>query len=96
VLDALTSLVAKSMLNADRSVTGPTRYHMLESLGHYARERLDAAGVADEARRGHARHYAAAVAEITAGLRGPDEAAWRRRLDADQENFRAAVSWALD
>ena len=61
MLDALTSLVAKSMLNTDRSATGPTRYHMLESLRHYARERLDAAGGADETRRGHARHYAAAV-----------------------------------
>jgi predicted ATPase/class 3 adenylate cyclase len=96
VLDALTGLVAKSMLSADRSATGPTRYHMLESLRHYARERLDAAAVADDARRGHARHYAAAVAEIGAGLRGPDEISWRRRLDADLENFRAAVTWALE
>jgi predicted ATPase/class 3 adenylate cyclase len=96
VLDALTSLVAKSMLNADRRGAGPTRYQMLESLRHYARERLDATGIADATRRGHARHYAAAVAEISAGLRGPDEGAWRRRVDADQENFRAAVTWALD
>jgi predicted ATPase len=96
VLDALTSLVARSMLNADRSLEGPTRYQMLESLRHYARERLDAAGAADEARRCHARHYAAAVVEISSGLRGPDEVSWRRRLDADLDNFRAAVNWALD
>jgi hypothetical protein len=97
VLDALTSLVAKSMLNADRSASGPTRYQMLESLRHYARERLDAAGVADETRRCHARHYAAtAAAEIGAGLRGPDEVLWRRRFEADLDNLRAAVAWALD
>jgi hypothetical protein len=69
---------------------------MLESLRHYARERLDAAGAADEARRCHARHYAVAVVEISSGLRGPDEVSWRRRLDADLDNFRAAVNWALD
>jgi predicted ATPase len=96
VLDALSSLVAKSMLNADRGTAGSTRYQMLESLRHYARERLDAAGGADETRRCHARHCAATVAEMSSGLRGPDEALWRRRLDADQENFRAAVTWALD
>jgi predicted ATPase len=96
VLDALTSLVAKSMLNADRSAVGPTRYQMLESLRHYARERLDGAGVADETRRCHARHCADVVAEIGAGLRGPDELLWRGRLDADLDNFRAAVAWALD
>jgi predicted ATPase/class 3 adenylate cyclase len=96
VLDALTSLVAKSMLYADRSTLGTTRYQMLESLRHYARERLDAASGADDARRRHARHYAALAAETCSGLRGPNESSWRRRLETDQENFRAAVAWALD
>jgi predicted ATPase/class 3 adenylate cyclase len=96
VLDALTSLVAKSMLNADRSTARSTRYQMLESLRHYARERLDADGGSDEARRYHARHYASAASEIMAGLRGADEIVWRRRLDADLDNFRAAVAWGLD
>jgi hypothetical protein len=96
VLDALTSLVGKSMLNADRGAAAPTRYQMLESLRHYARERLEAMGAANRARRGHARHYALAAGEICCGLRGPDEVLWRRRLDADQDNFRAAVMWALD
>jgi predicted ATPase/class 3 adenylate cyclase len=95
-VDALTSLVAKSMLNADRRATGSTRYQLLESLRHYARQRLDAADVADETRRSHARHYASFVGDIGSGLRGPDEASWRRRRDADLGNFRAAVSWALD
>jgi predicted ATPase/class 3 adenylate cyclase len=96
VLDALTSLVAKSMLNADRSAAGPTRYQMLESLRHYARQRLDAAGGADDTRRCHARHYVGIVAEIGSGLRGPDEASWWQRLNADLDNFRAAVVWCLD
>jgi predicted ATPase len=96
VLDALTSLVAKSMLNADRSSAGPTRYQMLESLRHHGQECLDTAGVADETRRCHTRHYAGIVAEIGSGLRGPDEPLWRGRLDADLDNFRAAVAWALD
>jgi predicted ATPase len=94
-LDALTSLVAKSMLNADRSTAKSTRYQMLESLRHYARERLDLTGTAEETRRCHARHYAAAVAEMSPGLRGPDAILWRGRLDAELDNFRAAVTWAL-
>jgi predicted ATPase/class 3 adenylate cyclase len=96
VLDALTSLVAKSMVNADRSAPGATRYQILESLRHYAREHLESAGLADETRRCHARHYAAAVAEIGAGLRGPDVGLWQQRVDVELENFRAAVTWALD
>jgi hypothetical protein len=96
VLDALTSLVAKSMLNADRSTAGPTRYQMLESLRHYARERLEAAGVSDEARRRHARYYAVVATETSPKLIGPNEDSWRRRLVADLDNFRAALTWALD
>jgi predicted ATPase/class 3 adenylate cyclase len=96
VLDALTSLVTKSMINADRGAAGPTRYQMLESLRHYARELLDTAGLADETRRCHARHYATAVAEIGSRLRGPEVSLWRQRVDVELENFRAAVTWALD
>ena len=96
VLDALTGLVAKSLLNADRSGGGPTRYQMLESLRHYARERLEGAGGADESRRCHGRHYAAVSAETSSGLRSTDEPAWRRCLAADLDNLRAAVDWALD
>jgi predicted ATPase len=58
VIDALSSLVSKSMLVADRTPSGSTRYQMLETLRHYARERLDAGGTADARRRRHAQHYA--------------------------------------
>jgi hypothetical protein len=68
---------------------------MLESLRHYAREHLDTDGLADETRRCHARHFTAAVAAMSPGLRGPDAILWRERLDADLDNFRAAVTWAL-
>jgi hypothetical protein len=84
------------MLNTDRGTAGSTRYQMLESLRHHAREHLDAAGFADETRRRHARHYAAAAVEIRAGLSGPDQSSWQRRLDTEVDNFRAALAWALD
>ena len=96
VLDALTSLVAKSMLVADQSAEGSTRYQMLESLRHYARERLDATGSADTIRRLHARHYASIASEIAELLRGLDELAGRSRLWVEVDNLRAAVFWGLD
>ncbi len=96
VLDALTSLVAKSMLVADQSAEGSTRYQMLESLRHYARERLDAIGLADTIRRLHARHYATIAADIAELLRGIDELSGRSRLRIEVDNLRAAVFWGLD
>ena len=95
VVDALASLVAKSMLIADRGADGSTRYQMLETLRHYARERLDAAGRADECRRSHARHYLAVATQILTGIRA-DDATWRPKLAAELDNFRTAVTWGLD
>ena len=69
-LDSSTSLVAKSMLVADQGVQGSTPNQMLESLRHYARERLDATGSADTIRRLHARHYASIASEIAELLKG--------------------------
>ena len=96
MVDALASLVAKSMLIAETSASGTTRYQMLETLRQYARERLDTAASADEWRRRHAEHYAVFAEEAGAALLGPDELAWRARVDAELDNLRAAVTWALD
>jgi predicted ATPase len=96
VLDALASLVAKSMLVADQDDDGVTRYQMLETIRAYARERLDDRGESDEWRRRHAAQYTAFSVEARDALLGPEELAWRRRLRAELDNVRAAVLWSLD
>jgi predicted ATPase/class 3 adenylate cyclase len=96
VTDALSSLVAKSIVSADETTDGTTRYDLPETLRAYARERLDEAGAADEYRRRHAQYYAEFAERVGRALIGPDEFAWRRRFRADLANLRAAVTWALD
>jgi predicted ATPase len=96
VLDALTELVAKSMVVAEETAQGTTRYQMLETLGQYARERLDEHGDTDGWRRRHAAYSAAWAEDARPGLEGPDEFAWRARENAELDNLRAAVTWALD
>jgi predicted ATPase/class 3 adenylate cyclase len=96
VLDALTDLVAKSMVVADEAADGAMRYQLLETLRQYGRERLDGAGAADEWRRRHAEHFASVAEEAGAGLRGPDELSWKRSLVTDLDNVRAAVTWSLE
>jgi predicted ATPase len=95
VLDSLASLVTKSMLIAERAADGSTRYQMLETLRHYARERLDAAGLADAGRRAHARYYATVATELLTEMLSNFEPA-AQRVIAELDNFRAAVSWGLD
>ena len=67
VIEALASLVAKSMVVGDRAADGSTRYSMLETLRAYARERLDDTDDADHWRRNHAEYFAGFAEE--AGFR---------------------------
>jgi predicted ATPase len=97
VLDAVADLSAKSMLLVDTTEEGTTRYRMLETLRHYARERL-----ADHDRDSetwwlrHADYYAELARLIGDELNGRDEIAWRRRLAVELDDLRAAVNWSLD
>jgi predicted ATPase/class 3 adenylate cyclase len=96
VLVALTELVAKSMVVSEESAEGTTRYQILETLGQYARERLEEHGDTDRWRRQQAEHFADWAEDAGPGLLGPDELVWRTRESAELDNLRAAVTWALD
>ena len=96
VRDALEYLAAKSMVALDDGPDTITRFRLLETLRQYALERLDDTGNAQDYRRRHAEHYAALAEAAGPGLEGPDEAAWVRRFDAELDNLRAAVAWAVD
>jgi predicted ATPase/class 3 adenylate cyclase len=89
VLDACASLVGKSMLTAD-DASGSTRYQMLETLRTFARERLDASGEKHETFRRHAEHYKRFAETADAGLEGSDELQWRKRIQLEFDNLRAA------
>ncbi len=90
VLDALASLVAKSMLVRRDRPDGTTRYEMLETLREFAREQLDESGEADVWRRRHATNIASFAEEFAVGTRGPECVLWSDRLVADLDNVRAA------
>jgi predicted ATPase len=96
VVEAIASLVGKSMVSTEKTAEDTTRYSMLETLRQYARERLDERGDADAWRRRHAEHYAAFAEGIGRELAGPGELAARRRVRVEIDNLRAAVTWALD
>jgi predicted ATPase/class 3 adenylate cyclase len=97
VLDALDNLTAKSMLGADTTEEGTTRYRMLETMRHYARERLASQrGDADQWWSRHADYYVELARVIGEALSGPDEITWRRRMAVELDDLRAAVNWSLD
>jgi predicted ATPase len=94
VVDALGSLIDKSLLVAEHSELG-TRYSQLETIRQYAEEHLLASGDADMVRERHARFYGAFAREAGPGLWSGNEVEWAHRVENDLDNIRAAVSWAV-
>ncbi|HVF18984.1 MAG TPA: adenylate/guanylate cyclase domain-containing protein [Mycobacteriales bacterium] len=97
VLDLVDQLVAKSLVMAEER-EGDVRYLLLETIRHYALDRLLQAGEMTAARDAHLRWAAAlaADAESTLWFGGGDHAYWMARLDDEDGNSRSAFSWALE
>ncbi|GGU92963.1 SARP family transcriptional regulator [Actinomadura cremea] len=89
-LDVLARLVDRSLVA--RGADG--RYRLLESIAAYGLERLREAGEEDELRLRHVRHLVDLAERAADGLRGPGQARWLGRLDAEAAGLRAALEHA--
>jgi predicted ATPase/DNA-binding CsgD family transcriptional regulator/tetratricopeptide (TPR) repeat protein len=96
VLDHLAALVDKSLVLADE-IRGSTRYRLLETVRHYAAERLAlrAGSELSETRAAHRDHYLGLVETADMHLRGPDEALWLDRLEVEFDNIRSALAFSV-
>jgi predicted ATPase len=93
-LDLLSGLVSKSLVLAEPTPEGPPRYQVLETLRQYGRERLEASGQAEAARRSHAEYYLGLAESAEPELRGPRQDEWLVRLEREHDNLRAALAWS--
>jgi predicted ATPase/transcriptional regulator with XRE-family HTH domain len=93
VMEYIASLLDKSLLKHEALPGQESRYSMLEMLREYALERLAESGEEQDMRRLHSEYFLTLVEAAEAELRGPDQAAWLSRLDADADNLRAALDW---
>jgi tetratricopeptide (TPR) repeat protein len=72
------------------------RLVMLETVRQYADERFQARPDAAAVRLRHALYYLELAERAEAGLVGADRTRWLVSLDAEDDNLRAALRWALD
>src|SRR5215813_2013453 len=96
VLDHLAALVDKSLVQAE-DLQGSTRYRLLETVRHYAAERLAGRTGAelDQSRAAHRDYYLALAETAERHLCGRDEAVWLDRLEVEFDNVRAALAFSL-
>ncbi|MFE1259123.1 BTAD domain-containing putative transcriptional regulator [Streptomyces albogriseolus] len=94
-LEALGSLVDKSLVVAAPSGDGGMRYRLLETVAEYAGERLDETGGRDDAERAHLTYYRELARTTEPLLRGPRQVEAVARLEREYENVRTALRHAV-
>ncbi len=94
--DGVSSLLDKSLLRQEEGVGGEPRFVMLETIHEFARDKLQQSGEAEEIKRAHALYFLTLAEEGNPGLKGANQLEWLERLEAEHDNMRGALSWALE
>jgi predicted ATPase/DNA-binding XRE family transcriptional regulator len=94
--DDLASLVEHNLVAETDAGSGQPRLYMLQTVAEYALERFQALDDVESARRRHANWAVQLAQEAALGLEEEGQVNWLQRLDAEQDNLRAALRWALD
>lgn len=91
VLGRLTALHDRSLILVD--VGEQPRYRLLDTVRHFARDRLGEEGETDVVLARHAAHFLSIVEAGATRLNGPQESHWLQQLHAERGHLAAAISW---
>ena len=94
VLDIMTHLVDKSLINIEHSAR-ESRYHRLETIRQYAREKLFDTEEVASLRDKHLAYFVGLAERAEVELQGRAQKKWLTRLEAEHDNLRAALEWSL-
>ena len=95
VLDLLEHLINKSLVQME-TMAGQSRYSMLETMRQYASEKPVEAGESDSLRDRHLEYFLDLAETAVPHLVRSEQLEWLAKLDADYENLRLAIEWALN
>jgi predicted ATPase/class 3 adenylate cyclase/predicted negative regulator of RcsB-dependent stress response len=95
ILDLLTQLLDKSLVQVTMDEESETRYRLLETIRQYARERMMDSGDAPLLRDRHLSYYLLLSEEAEAYIRGKDQVYWLDLLEVELDNLRYALEWSL-
>lgn len=94
ILDLAANLIDKSLVTPELRLGSP-RMRLLETVHQYAREKLDETGDRSGVRRAHSEYFTALAEEGAPHLVDTGQVEWLERLEAEHDNLRAALRWAI-
>jgi predicted ATPase/class 3 adenylate cyclase len=94
--EGISSLLDKSLLRQEEGPNGEPRFVMLETVHEFAREKLQGSGEAEEIKRVHAQYFLTLAEEAYPEFKGASQLEWLERLEAEHDNMRVALTWALE
>jgi predicted ATPase/class 3 adenylate cyclase len=94
--DGVSSLLDKSLLRHEEGPNGEPRFVMLETIHEFAREKLEKSAEAEEIKRLHAQYFLTLAEGAYPELKGANQLQWLEKLEAEHDNMRAALTWALE
>jgi non-specific serine/threonine protein kinase len=95
VLEAMSSLVDKSLLRCRDATAEDPRFEMLEIVRQYALDRLAKSGDETTTRRAHAAYALVLAEEKAQAIVGAGETGALARLDQERQNLRVALDYLL-
>jgi predicted ATPase len=94
-LDALSSLVAKSLVYRTQDAGGQAQFRLLQVIREFASARLAEASDAKQTEARHARYVLDLVQRAAPELTGHDQQRWLTTLDREVTEIRRAVIWSI-
>jgi predicted ATPase/DNA-binding CsgD family transcriptional regulator len=91
VVSVLGRLVDKSVVQVEPPTGTLSRFRLLETVKEYAGELLIKSGEAESLQRRQRHHFVALSKAAQTGLAGPEQTAWIERIDAENDDLRAAL-----
>jgi non-specific serine/threonine protein kinase len=97
ILNGLAYLIDQSLVILDMTPqSGAPRYRMLETIRQYAHEKLQSSGEAVQWNQQHFDFFLHMAPAAEAKLQHDERGAWQKYLNAEHDNFRAALRWIAE
>ena len=95
ILDSITSLTEKGLLQSDTTEDGTLRFRMLVVVKDFALELLASSGIEQSLRKAHAEYFLELAEKAEPRIFIAQWSGWYHLLDLELDNLRAASSWSL-